>query len=383
MRAIGLRQRGTYILIFLLSAIIADIFYNTIKNEILSHSNLASHFHSGVSGSSAWSEDYLASTKEKPGNDVTDKYCREKTIENIMKVYSQDWMKQEDFITLLRSELNSKCNGVVNAIVTQSNSPLGSNITYDSEKRITKVTPKLFDTFVKDSPFVNKTFKTCSVVGNGGVLANSSCGEEIDSAQFVIRCNLAPLDKGYKRDVGNKTNLVTSNPSILVKKFESLMELRRPFMERLGTFGDSLVLMPTFTYMRNTAVTLRVLYTVHDFQSPALPIFLNPEYIRNLAQFWETRGLKKRLSTGIMMVSLALELCDEVNLYGFWPYPQHPRDCRSLTNHYYDDVKAKSVHAMPVEFNRLLQLHTLGVIRLHLGDCSPRPKQTHLSFFLH
>ncbi|XP_023691251.2 alpha-2,8-sialyltransferase 8E-like [Paramormyrops kingsleyae] len=308
--------------------------------------------------------------------------CREKKIETIMKVYSRDWIKQEDYITLLRSELNNKCKGVFNAIVTQTNSPLGSNITYDSEERITKVTPKLFDTFVKDSPFVNKTFKTCSVVGNGGILANSSCGEEIDSAQFVIRCNLAPVGSGYRRDVGTKTNLVTSNPSILVDKFGSLMEHRRSFMERLDTFGDSLVLMPTFTYMRNTAVTLRVLYTVHDFESPARPVFMNPEYIRSLARFWVPRGLEKRLSTGMMMASLALELCDEVHLYGFWPYPQHPRDCRSLTNHYYDDVKAKSIHAMPVEFNRLLQLHSLGVIRLHLEDCSPRPKQTHLSFLL-
>ncbi|XP_048859100.1 alpha-2,8-sialyltransferase 8F-like [Brienomyrus brachyistius] len=318
-----------------------------------------------------------------PGASVAPQYCREKTVGNILKVYSWDWMKQKDYITLLRSELNSKCNGVVKAIVTQTNSPMGSNITYDAEKRIVKVTPKLFDTFVKDSPFVNKTFKTCSVVGNGGVLANSSCGEEIDSTQFVIRCNLAPVGSGYQRDVGTKTNLVTSNPSILLDRFGSLMELRRPFVERLDAFGDSLLLFPTFSHMQNTAVSLRALYTVQDFRSPARPVFLNPEYLRNLARFWETRGLKKRLSTGIMMVSLALELCDEVNLYGFWPYPQHPRDCRSLTNHYYDDVKAKSVHAMPVEFNQLIQLHNQGVVRLHLEECVPRSKQTHLPFFLH
>nr|XP_023691254.1 alpha-2,8-sialyltransferase 8F-like isoform X2 [Paramormyrops kingsleyae] len=308
---------------------------------------------------------------------------REKTVGNILKVYSQDWIKQKGYITLLRSELNSKCNGVDKAIVTQTNTAMGSNITYDAEKRIVKVTPKLFDTFVKDSPFINKTFKTCSVVGNGGILANSSCGEEIDSAQFVIRCNLAPVGSGYRRDVGTKTNLVTSNPSILLYKFGSLMELRRPFVERLGTFGDSLVLFPTFSYGQNTAVSLRALYTVQDFGSPARPVFMNPEYMRSLARFWKTRGLKKRLSTGMMMASLALELCDEVHLYGFWPYPQHPRDCRSLNNHYYDDMKAKSVHAMPVEFDQLVQFHNQGVVRLHLEECTPRPKQSHLPFFLH
>lgn len=104
---------------------------------------------------------------------------------------------------------------------------------------------------LQENPFVNTTWDTCSVVGNGGILANSSCGEKIDSAQFVIRCetenllhnnylflsnivrnkftdhfplspflrcNLPPLENGYERDVGNKTDLVTANPSILMEK---------------------------------------------------------------------------------------------------------------------------------------------------------------------
>ncbi|XP_048859102.1 alpha-2,8-sialyltransferase 8F-like [Brienomyrus brachyistius] len=303
--------------------------------------------------------------------------CRCDMPEMLLKLLNSSWSKQKTNSDMFRFQLTTTCNGVSNAIVTQLNTPLGSKVTYDGEKKKSlKVTPKLFDTFVKESPFINKSFKTCSVVGNGGVLVNSSCGEEIDSAQFVIRCNLPPLDKGYKRDVGNKTNLVTSNPSILMDKFGSLMELRRPFVERLGTFGDSLVLFPTFSYGQNTAVSLRALYTVQDFRSPARPVFLNPEYLRNLARFWRTKGLKRRLSTGIMMVSLALELCDEVNLYGFWPYPQHPRDCRSLTNHYYDDVKSRrNVHAMPEEFNQLLQLYKLGVVKLHLEECVPTARK--------
>nr|XP_023691250.1 alpha-N-acetylneuraminide alpha-2,8-sialyltransferase-like [Paramormyrops kingsleyae] len=302
--------------------------------------------------------------------------CRCDMPEMLLKLLNSSWSKQKTS-DIFRFQLTSTCNGISKAIVTQLNTPLGSKITYDGEKRKTlKVTPKLFDTFVKESPFINKSFKTCSVVGNGGILANSSCGEEIDSAQFVIRCNLPPVHKVYKRDVGNKTNLVTSNPSILMDKFGSLMELRRPFVERLGTFGDSLVLFPTFSYGQNTAVSLRALYTVQDFRSPARPVFLNPEYLRSLARFWRTNGLKKRLSTGMMMASLALELCDEVHLYGFWPYPRHPRDCRPLTNHYYDDLQSKSmVHAMPEEFNQLLQLYKLGVVKLHLEECVTAPRK--------
>lgn len=39
----------------------------------------------------------------------------------------------------------------------------------------------------QEHPFSNKTWDTCAVVGNGGILNNSSCGKMIDSAQFVIR----------------------------------------------------------------------------------------------------------------------------------------------------------------------------------------------------
>lgn len=46
---------------------------------------------------------------------------------------------------------------------------------------------------LQENPFVNTTWDTCSVVGNGGILANSSCGEKIDSAQFVIRCETEKL----------------------------------------------------------------------------------------------------------------------------------------------------------------------------------------------
>uniref|UniRef100_A0A3B5MPX0 ST8 alpha-N-acetyl-neuraminide alpha-2,8-sialyltransferase 6 n=1 Tax=Xiphophorus couchianus TaxID=32473 RepID=A0A3B5MPX0_9TELE len=179
-------------------------------------------------------------------------------------------------------------------------------------------------------PFSNKRWDTCAVIGNGGIVANSSCGKMINSADFVIRCNLPPLSDGYEKDVGTKTNLVTANPTILFKKFESL-----------------------------------------DFESAIHPVFINPEYLIKLSKFWHAHGLKEaRLSTGVMMTSLALELCDDVHLYGFWPFGIHPFNFKNLTNHYYDDMKPNTnFHSMPVEFSILLQLHRNGVLRLHLGDC--------------
>ncbi|XP_052408753.1 alpha-2,8-sialyltransferase 8F [Carassius gibelio] len=294
-----------------------------------------------------------------------------KALEN----YSHKWKKDEANFKRFRSLLSSKCHAVSKAVVTQTNTPLGSNVIYDGERRKPlQVTQALFNILAKEQPFGNATWESCAVVGNGGILANSSCGEEINSAQFVIRCNLPPLDNRYEKDVGNKTNLVTANPSILHEKYSGLMERRRPFVESLRPYGQALLLLPAFSYGHNTPVSLRAFYTLEDFGSDSLlPVFLNPEYLRSLSKFWRERGLNSvRPSTGLIVASLALEICSNVHLYGFWPFSKHPNDSRPITNHYYDDrASKKNVHSMPTEFEHLSKLHKQGVIHIHLGKCQP------------
>ncbi|XP_056144205.1 alpha-2,8-sialyltransferase 8F-like isoform X2 [Lampris incognitus] len=314
------------------------------------------------SDSSELCKDYRDNTIDEVCNNIT---------EEVVKRYSHRWIKQENIPKEFRSLLRSTCHGFNKSIITQANTPLGSTVVYDGEKRKPFiVTQKLFSVFAKD-PFLNETRDTCAVVGNGGILTNSSCGEKINSAQFVIRCNLAPVENDYERDVGKRSNLVTINPSIFFQRFGSLLERRRPFVEKLHSYGDSLILLPAFSYGLNTAVSLRALYTIQDFESPTKPVFLNPEYVQSLARFWRSQGLKAvRLSTGFIMVSLALELCTNVELYGFWPFNEHPHGHQPLTNHYYDDMQSKkNVHAIPAEFEHLLRLHSQGVLTMHLGEC--------------
>ncbi|TKS92248.1 Alpha-2,8-sialyltransferase 8F [Collichthys lucidus] len=314
--------------------------------------------------------------KSTPQSSEICKGCRE-VIDKVMERYSQSWERQEDNYQKFRAQLNNKCHGFDKAIITQANTPVGSKLAYDGEKkRILQVTPEIFSTFAKERPFPNKTWDTCAVVGNGGILTNSGCGKVIDSAQFVIRCNLPPLENGYEKHVGIKTDLVTANPSIFLEKYGGLMGRRRPFVESLHSYGNSLLLIPAFSYGHNTPVSLRVAYSLEDFKSSTRPIFFNPEYLHSLALFWRSQGLRAvRLSTGIIMASLALELCANVDLYGFWPFSNHPHGFQTLTNHYYDDRQTKvKFHAMPAEFELLLRLHSQGVLRLHLGDCQPSEK---------
>lgn len=155
------------------------------------------------------------------------------------------------------------------------------------------------------------------------------------------------------------------------------MGRRCSFVEKLRQYGGSLLLLPAFSFGMSTAVSFRALYAIEDLGSPIQPVFLNPVYLQSLAVFWRPRGLKApRLSTGFMMVSLALELCENVNVYGFWPFGVHPYNFSELTNHYYDDKKPNfKFHLMPEEFKVLVKLHSQGVLRMHLGDCEPESSE--------
>ncbi|XP_041634597.1 alpha-2,8-sialyltransferase 8F-like [Cheilinus undulatus] len=300
--------------------------------------------------------------------------CKE-LIENIMRRYSETWRKRDDNQLKFRLKLRSQCNGFDNAILTQANAPVGFEVVVDKKKKKTiPVTRELFSLLAKEHPFLNKTWGTCAVVGNGGILEDSRCGNMIDSAEFVFRCNLPPLENGYEKDVGTKTSLVTANPTIFIERYGSLMKHRRPLVEKLSTYGNSLLLLSPFSFLGYMGVTLRAAYTINDFGGPTQPAFLNPEYQHKLATFWRVQQHLKeaRLSTGLMIVSLALELCDNVHLYGFWPFSNHPQGLHNLKHHYYDDRPPKTkFHAMPAEFEFLLQLHSQGVLRLHLGECRP------------
>ncbi|XP_077119542.1 alpha-2,8-sialyltransferase 8B isoform X2 [Ranitomeya variabilis] len=114
----------------------------------------------------------------------------------------------------------------------------------DSTMNISK---NLYELLPRTSPLKNKNFKTCAIVGNSGILLNSGCGKEIDSHDFVIRCNLAPVEE-YARDVGMKTHLVTMNPSVVQRAFEDLVNdtWKDKFLQRLKSLNESILWIPAF-----------------------------------------------------------------------------------------------------------------------------------------
>eukprot|EP00058_Branchiostoma_floridae_P012393 XP_002597881.1 hypothetical protein BRAFLDRAFT_97866 [Branchiostoma floridae] len=88
-----------------------------------------------------------------------------------------------------------------------------------------------------------KHHSTCAVVGSSGILLNSSCGNEIDSHDYVIRFNLVPLIK-HARDAGMKSNLTVMNVyrmRVMVKRMEG--GSRRAW-ERFERINNSMIIYP-------------------------------------------------------------------------------------------------------------------------------------------
>ncbi|XP_064175509.1 alpha-N-acetylneuraminide alpha-2,8-sialyltransferase [Anguilla rostrata] len=294
----------------------------------------------------------------------------DKEIVNDVLHQGQVWKKNQTRIRLFRHLLKVCCNPRKMFAVTKENSPPGKVIWYDGELYHSRtVKNDTYALFVQEMP-LQAPLKRCAVVGNGGVLKHSGCGRDIDGADFVLRCNLPPLSKEYTEDVGTRTHLVTANPSIIEKRFHNLLWSRKAFVDSMKAYGSSYVYMPAFTMKPGTGPSLRAYHALADAGSNQTVLFANPDFLRSVGQFWKGRGIHaKRLSTGLFMASLALGLCEDVELYGFWPFSVDLEE-RPISHHYYDNVLPYSgFHAMPEEFLQLWHLHKTGTLRMHIGQC--------------
>uniref|UniRef100_A0A8C4SAL9 ST8 alpha-N-acetyl-neuraminide alpha-2,8-sialyltransferase 7.1 n=1 Tax=Erpetoichthys calabaricus TaxID=27687 RepID=A0A8C4SAL9_ERPCA len=252
--------------------------------------------------------------------------------------------------------LQSCCNASQELVLTKENIKVGETIMFEVDNKRTRF-----------RPFWNKTLGHCAIVGNGGILRNSNCGEQIDQADIVIRFNLPPLN--YTADIGTKTDLVTANPSILVGRYDSLSYARKPFIQKMKAYGHAEVLMPAFAYAFCMEPSFRVYFTLQDFNLQHVSFF-HPGYLSKLHKYWRNKRLTvTRLSSGMMLVSVALELCSKVSLYGFWPFP-FDLNGQPLTHHYYNNQPVTpGMHSMKLEFLNLLQMHIKGILKVNLGKC--------------
>ncbi|XP_057175842.1 alpha-2,8-sialyltransferase 8E-like isoform X2 [Triplophysa rosa] len=267
-----------------------------------------------------------------------------------------------------RIRLNLYCNATGSLFLTKHNTAVNEEMPYETNMELThKIDEELHKMLPEDFPWTSGGLGRCAVVGSGGILQNSSCGPEIDSADFVIRFNLAPVNDS---DVGVKTHLVTINPSQIEKNYD-LNQDTDPLVKHVSMYGNAHLILPAFSYLPNTKYAMTALQALRPIRPQQPVVFFSPSYLRNLDKFWKLRGLKEiRLSTGFMLINVALELCEDVHVYGFWPFDIDPQQ-RQVPHHYYDDRgPSRRKHRMPEEFLRLLRMHSQGALTLHLQPCT-------------
>ncbi|CAH1264739.1 ST8SIA4 [Branchiostoma lanceolatum] len=243
----------------------------------------------------------------------------------------------------------------------------GQRIKYERERpgrspRI--ISQELYHLVPESPPLLGKHFRSCAVVGNSGILLGSRCGRQIDSADFVFRCNL-PFIEGFENDVGTKSNFTTMNPSVLSHDYEiegdtTNAALRETFLKRLRLIQDQVLHIPAFVSpkgYRNVEATNKMILQYHF---PIKVSYAPWDTIQKMSALWNASGFHlNRPSTGSTLFAVAACLCDQIHLYGFYPFSED-RNGRKIKYHYYGHLKKRyldSSHEMPEEYRAFQTLH--------------------------
>ncbi|XP_035694160.1 alpha-N-acetylneuraminide alpha-2,8-sialyltransferase-like isoform X2 [Branchiostoma floridae] len=311
------------------------------------------------------------SSRQISGKHPVVKIHQDVNLTAIMEAFHHPWNRDDTSLSLTRSELEQCCSSRKMALMTQENYAVGQRV--PSAFNLTQfytLTEKIHNLLRKKSPFPEKLYKTCSVVGNSGVLRESNCADHIDGADYVFRCNMPPLnDKRHLSHVGTKSNFTTVPMSMLRKygKIEKSQELKdRWYNQTLQYEGmviikkpkDSTAVMQAELEKRRT--DLRVAYE-------------DPAHFIAVQKYWAQRGLPRKITSGFYVITVALMLCEQVNVYGFWPFPFDDSGGKVRYHYYYAPIfVAPETHDMAVEFMKVRELHQKGVIKMQLGKCQDK-----------
>ncbi|KAI8514714.1 hypothetical protein Bbelb_073050 [Branchiostoma belcheri] len=258
-----------------------------------------------------------------------EKFLADQKVVQTIPTEAPGWVYERTAADLFRKRSVSSHFGNGNFLVTQENTHVNSVLTtyiYLRKQQKIKITAKQLERFPKERPFTAKQFKTCSVVGNGGILNGSSCGEEIDASEFVfrrgeeidaselvLRCNTAPMDEKYRKDIGNKTNLITMNPTqqpisirrnychLMRKTSEAFKEGKAEFLKDLSVYGDSYLFIEAFLYelALNRSFLAHEVLQESDSHVKNKVIFPHPNFVRSVQSYWKQQGVKgPMVSTG-------------------------------------------------------------------------------------
>ncbi|XP_033125611.1 alpha-N-acetylneuraminide alpha-2,8-sialyltransferase-like isoform X2 [Anneissia japonica] len=298
-------------------------------------------------------------------------------IHDIAEYLLKPWKRNETNIRDLRSILEGYADPSV-LVATKENMEVGQQIKmyFESKDLSINLDEDVYSTFPKKWPEDdnNKRYRTCSLVGSSGILLDSQCGKQIDSADYVIRMNTPPI-LNFTNDAGSKANMTTMNPSVIAKRYNNLT-LESDIVKYLSDMRqyNQHLIIPAFSMRIGYELSKKVVAAFkEDPFHPLHVLLMHPKHFLATSHFWKDKFDidAKRISSGLYMASVALSMCDQVTAFGFWPFHMDHRN-RTLEYHYYEQTKLvplPKVHHFAQEFRILLSLHDIGIIRLHSNNC--------------
>ncbi|XP_059385559.1 CMP-N-acetylneuraminate-beta-galactosamide-alpha-2,3-sialyltransferase 2-like [Carassius carassius] len=228
-----------------------------------------------------------------------------------------------------------------------------------SDGMINDVTQKMFKIIPpppEDEMPRQRQCRTCAVVGNSGNLLRSKYGALIDSHLFVIRMNKA-VTVGFEEDVGNRTTHHFMYP-------ESAMDLRPDVHLVLLPFKlkDMQWLSSALSTGEIKMTYMRVKNRVEADKDKV--IVVNPAFFKYTHDKWTERH-GRYPSTGIVAITFALHLCDEVSVFGYGADKQGNWHHYWEYNRYAGAFRKTGVHNADFETEIIQRLNKEGKIKLH------------------
>ncbi|KAB0406875.1 hypothetical protein E2I00_002004, partial [Balaenoptera physalus] len=166
-------------------------------------------------------------------------------------------------------------------------------------------------------PLVREPCRSCAVVSSSGQMLGSGLGAKIDGAECVLRMNQAPT-VGFEADVGRRSTLrVISHTSVplLLRNYSHYFQQARDTVYVVWGQGRH---MDRALGGRTYRVLLQLTRTY-----PGLQVYTFTERMMAYCDqvFQDETGKNRRqsgsfLSTGWFTMILALELCEEIVVYG-------------------------------------------------------------------
>ncbi|XP_019613667.1 PREDICTED: CMP-N-acetylneuraminate-poly-alpha-2,8-sialyltransferase-like isoform X1 [Branchiostoma belcheri] len=276
-------------------------------------------------------------------------------------------------VELIRRWITSFFNLDTDLTVIKSQVQIGQTIQYEaSRNKSTNITENFFRLIPESSPLLGRHFRSCAVVGNSGILLGSRCGPQIDSADFVFRCNL-PAIEGFEEDVGTKANFTTMNPSVLPHDYDGYINttsVQDRFVKRLRLLHDQILHIPAFVTVNGREHVEFANRMILEHHLPMKLSYAPSDANKKMKMLWGSSEFHtKRPSTGNILYVLATCLCDQVHLYGFYPFDKDEKG-RDIKYHYFGELKNSTRnHNMTEEYRAFQRLHQRKALVLHTEPC--------------